>query len=67
MMFRYVTLPLAAAFLLAGCDAEKFDAASEQQKLLQRDAEWSEAASSVLSGRKTCLPAELQFDHHARY
>jgi ketosteroid isomerase-like protein len=46
MMFRHSTLPLAAVLLLAGCDAGKFDAASEQQKIMQRDAEWSEAASA---------------------
>jgi ketosteroid isomerase-like protein len=52
-MIRYVTLLLAAVFLLAGCDAEKFDAASEQRKLLQRDAEWSEAASAGKDVEKT--------------
>jgi ketosteroid isomerase-like protein len=41
------TLSLTALFLIANsCSPRAFDAATEEAKLLRRDSEWSEAASS---------------------
>lgn len=34
-----------AVFMVAGCSPPPFDAATEGQRLLQRDAEWAQAAS----------------------
>ena len=38
-------LPILAALLAGGCAPTPFDAAAEGRKLLQRDAEWAQAAS----------------------
>jgi ketosteroid isomerase-like protein len=40
-----IVLAMLAAILVGGCSAPPFDAASEGQRLLQRDAEWAQAAS----------------------
>lgn len=41
----YLVLPLLSVLFTAGCSQPPFDAASEGRKLLQRDAEWAQAAS----------------------
>ena len=41
----YLVLPLVVVLLTGGCSPPPFDAASEARKLLQRDAEWAQAAS----------------------
>jgi ketosteroid isomerase-like protein len=41
----YVALALLGAWFTAGCSQPRFDAAAEGRKLLQRDAEWAQAAS----------------------
>jgi len=49
---RYLCLP-AAAFLLCGCSPAPFDAKAEGEKLLRRDAEWSQTASAGRDVDKT--------------
>lgn len=46
MQHRYRFLPLSAALFSFGCTSPHFDAASESHALLQRDADWAEAASA---------------------
>ena len=41
----YVTLPVLCILFFSGCSHSRFDPAVEGQLLLQRDAEWSQAAS----------------------
>ena len=41
----FCVLPILAVFLAGGCSSTPFDAAAEGRKLLQRDAEWAQAAS----------------------
>lgn len=41
----YLTLPLLSVLFSAGCSQPPFDAAAEGRKLLQRDAEWAQAAA----------------------
>ena len=44
MPHRHEFLPLLAALVLGGCNSPHFDAASESRVLLQRDADWADAA-----------------------
>jgi ketosteroid isomerase-like protein len=41
----YLVLPLVGILFTGGCSPPPFDAAAEARKLLQRDAEWAQAAS----------------------
>jgi ketosteroid isomerase-like protein len=41
----HLTLPVLCTLFFSGCSHSRFNAAVEGQKLLQRDAEWSQAAS----------------------
>ena len=41
----HLTLPVLCILFFSGCSHSKFNPAVEGQKLLQRDAEWSQAAS----------------------
>ncbi len=41
----HLTLPVLCTLLFSGCSHSRFDPPDEGQKLLQRDAEWSQAAS----------------------
>lgn len=41
----HLTLPTLCLLLSSGCSHSRFDPAAEGQKLLQRDAEWSQTAS----------------------
>ena len=41
----HLTLPMLCLMFLGGCSRSRFDSAVEGRKLLQRDAEWSQAAS----------------------
>ncbi len=41
----HLTLPILCILLVSGCSHSRFDPAVEGQKLLRRDAEWSQAAS----------------------
>jgi ketosteroid isomerase-like protein len=41
----HLTLPMLCILFFSGCSHSRFDPAVEGQKLLQRDAEWSQAAS----------------------
>jgi ketosteroid isomerase-like protein len=40
----FPALPVVVAFCIGGCSKARFDAAAEGHKLLQRDAEWAQAA-----------------------
>jgi ketosteroid isomerase-like protein len=46
MQSSRLILSLGVMMLVSGCSALSFDPASESQKLLRRDAEWSEVASA---------------------
>jgi hypothetical protein len=41
----HLTLPMLCILFFSGCTHSRFDPAVEGQNLLQRDAEWSQAAS----------------------
>jgi ketosteroid isomerase-like protein len=45
MRHTYFVLPLLGVLFIGGCSPPPFDATSEARKLLQRDAEWAQAAS----------------------
>ena len=45
--------PVVAIFVLVGCSPPPFNLAVEQQKLLQRDAEWADLASAGKDVEKT--------------
>ena len=45
MRRSHLVLPLLGVLFTNGCSQRPFDAAAEGRKLLQRDAEWAEAAS----------------------
>src|SRR5665213_2227713 len=45
MRRSYLVLPVVGLLLCGGCSEPGFDPAAEAQKLLQRDVEWSQAAS----------------------
>lgn len=48
-----ILFPIAALMLVAGCAPPAFNAEAEQQKLLQRDAEWAGVASAGKDVEKT--------------
>lgn len=45
MLLSRIWFPVAAALVVVGCAPPPFNVAVEQQKLLQRDAEWADIAS----------------------
>lgn len=53
MTIQHFSTLLAAAVVLAGCGPASFDRMAEQQKLLQRDAEWADIASAGKDVDKT--------------
>ncbi len=53
MLLPRFLCPFAAVIVLAGCTPPPFNAAIEQQKLLQRDAEWSSIAAAGKDVEKT--------------
>jgi len=53
MPFPRILFPFAAVLVVAGCASPSFNPAVEQQRLLQRDAEWAAIASAGKDVEKT--------------